>query len=99
SVWGKATMRNQGFKTSGIASVRVRLGHAGRDGSHVLTGGDLPGRRAGNDLGAPRSISDLTFASPLPRERPLQLVFDTWKAWPKPGAFQLSAAPTDLSIS
>jgi hypothetical protein len=29
----------------------------------------------------------------------LRLVFDTWKAWPKPAAFQLSRAPTDLAVA
>ncbi len=95
----QAAMRHERFNTSGVASARVRLVHAGREGSKVLAGGDLLGRRAGNDLGAPGSIADLTFASPLPDHRPLQLVFDTWKAWPKPAAFQLARAPTDLAVS
>jgi len=95
----QAAMRQERLNTSGVASARARLVHAGRDGSKVLAGGDLPGRRAGNDLGAPGSIADLTFTSPLPEQRPLQLVFDTWKAWPKPATFQLSRAPTDLTVS
>jgi hypothetical protein len=94
----QAAMRHERFNTSGVASARVRLVRAGRDGSKILAGGDLLGRRAGNDLGAPRSIADLTFTSPLRDRRPLQIVFDTWKAWPKPAAFQLAGAPTDLAV-
>src|SRR5207244_2037556 len=70
-----------------------------RGGSTVLTGGDLPGRRGGNDLGAPSSIAELSLTSPLPDRRPLQLVFDTWKAWPKPAIFQLTRAPADIGTS
>jgi len=95
----QAAMRHERFNTSGVASARVRLAHAGRDGSKILAGGDLLGRRAGNDLGAPGAIADLTFTSPLRGQNPLQLVFDTWKAWPKPAAFQLARAPTDLAVS
>lgn len=95
----QAAMREERFNTSGVASARVRLLHAGRDGSKVLAGGDLPGRRAGNDLGAPRSIAELVLASPLLGRRPLQLVFDTWKAWPRPAAFQFAGAPTDVTVS
>src|SRR6266849_1725039 len=95
----QAAMRHERFNTSGVASARVWLVHAGRDGSKVLAGGDLLGRQGRNDLGAPGSIADLTLTSPLPDRLPLQLVFDSWKAWPKPAAFQLSRAPTDLAVS
>jgi hypothetical protein len=92
----QAAMREERFNTWGVASARAGL-RAGREGSKVLAGGDLPGRRAGNDLGAPASIAQLALASPGPGLRPLQLVFDTWKAWPRPPAFQLAGAPTDLA--
>jgi hypothetical protein len=95
----QAAMREERFNTFGVASARVRLAQAGRAGSTILAGGDLPGRRGGNDLGAPRSLAELSLSSPLPDRRPLQLVFDPWKAWPKPAAFQLTRAPTDVGTS
>jgi len=95
----QAAMRAERFNTFGVASARARLAHADRGGSTVLTGGDLPGRRGGNDLGAPSSIAELSLTSPLPDRRPLQLVFDTWKAWPKPAIFQLTRAPADIGTS
>ncbi|MFL5312266.1 MAG: hypothetical protein ACJ79H_17680, partial [Myxococcales bacterium] len=95
----QAALRAERFNTFGVASARARLLHAGRAGSPILTAGDLPGRRGGNDLGAPRSIGELSLASPLPDRRPLQLVFDTWKAWPKPAAFQLTRAPVETRTS
>src|SRR2546425_2110373 len=95
----QAAMRAERFNTFGVASARARLAHAGRAASRILAGGDLPGRRGGNDLGAPRSIAELSLTSPLPDRRPLQLVFDTWKAWPKPAVFQLTRAPADIGTS
>jgi hypothetical protein len=94
----QAAMRAERFDTWGVASARARLVHAGRTGSWVLAGGDLPGRRGGNDLGAPRALAELALASPGPGHRPLQLVFDTWKAWPRPAPFALAGAPADLAV-
>jgi len=87
------------FNTLGVASARSRLVTAGGLRSSILAGGDLPGRRGGNDLAAPRSLAELSLASPLADRRPLQLVFDTWKAWPKPATFQLTRAPGDVGVS
>ena len=95
----QAALRAERFNTFGVASARARLVQAGRAGSTILAGGDLLGRRGGNDLGAPRSIVELSLTSPLPGRRPLQLVFDPWKAWPKPASFQLTRAPVDVGIS
>jgi hypothetical protein len=94
----QAAMRAEQFNTFGVASARARLVHAGRTGPTILTGGDLLGHRGGNDLGAPRSIAELSLTSPLPDRRPLQLVFDPWKAWPKPAAFQRTRAPVDIGV-
>ena len=91
----QAAMRAQGFNLSGVASARVRL-IAGREGSRVLSGGDLLGLRGGRDLGAHGSLANFALTSPLESERPLHLVFDTWKAWPKPAAFRRTRAPTDV---
>ena len=97
----QTAMRNQRFNTFGKAAVRVRLLHARHDEveSKILKGGDLPGLRGGNDLRTPRSMVDLTFDAPLPSERPMSIVFDTWKAWPKPPAYTLDGAPTDVNVS
>jgi len=95
----QAALCAEQFNTFGVASARARLLHAGRTGSTILAGGDLLGRRGGNDLGVPRSIAELSLTSPLPDRRPLQLVFDPWKAWPKPATFQLTRAPVDVGVS
>src|SRR2546428_3204225 len=94
----QTAMRSERFNTFGSASVRVRLLHARNDSSKVLAGGDLPGRKGGDDLGAPRSLRSLSLESPLGAERPMQLVFDTWKAWPRPAAYQLAGAPSDVGV-
>jgi hypothetical protein len=86
------------FNTHGVASVRVRL-EASRAGSTVLAGGDLLGRRGGNDFGAPRSLANLAIDVPATSQRPMRLVFDPWKAWPKPAPYQLSLGPADASVS
>lgn len=39
------------------------------------------------------------FAAPLPSERPMRLVFDAWKAWPRPAAYTRDGAPADVSVS
>jgi hypothetical protein len=44
-------------------------------------------------------MTNLTFQAPLPSQRPMSLVFDTWKAWPKPAQFTLDGAPTDVTVS
>src|SRR5262249_58653156 len=85
--------------TRGGAPGARGFGRARRDGSRVLAGGDLPGRRGGNDLGAPGALADLSVSVPGPAQRPLRLVFDPWKAWPKPAAFQFTGAPADVSAS
>ena len=86
------------FNTRGIAIARVALEHARHDTrSPILQGGDLPGLRGGGDLGHGRPLGDLHLQAPLPWQRPMQLVFDTWKAWPKPAAYTLTGAGADLS--
>ena len=94
----QVAMQAERFNTHGTAAVRVLL-DASRDGSKVLAGGDLLGRRRGNDLGAPRSLASLALQTPGRSQRPMRLVFDTWKAWPKPPAYQLSGGPTDVDVS
>jgi hypothetical protein len=88
------------FNTRGMAIARVALEHAHHDArSPILQGGALPGLRGGGDLGHGRAPGDFHLQAPLPSQRPMQLVFDTWKAWPKPAAYTLTGAGTDLSIS
>jgi len=94
-------MKREKFNTRGSAGVRITLVHARHDenASIILKGGDLLGNAGGNDLDHPASMTDFTFQAPLPSERPLQIVFDTWKAWPKPPALTLDGAPTNIAVS
>ena len=88
------------FNTRGVALARVFLAHARHDAqSTILQGGDLPGLRGGGDLGRGRLLGDLHLQAPLPSQRPMRLVFDTWKAWPKPGEYTLTGAGADVSTS
>lgn len=94
-------MRSQKFNTRGVASVRVTLQHARHDeqASSILKGGDLLGHKGGNDLDHSKGMTNYSFDAPLRSERPLQIVFDTWKAWPKPAAFTTDGAPTNVAVS
>jgi hypothetical protein len=47
----------------------------------------------------PEALAKLAFQAPLADERPMQIVFDTWKAWPKPAAATNTSAPTDVGTS
>src|SRR6185436_17454533 len=89
-----------GFNGNGLALARVTLVHA-RHGpaSQILKGGDLLGRRGGRDLAASRGLEDFRFQAPAASHRPMQLVFDTWKAWPKPSAWTFTSAGTDVGTS
>jgi hypothetical protein len=40
-----------------------------------------------------------SLQAPVPAKRPMQLVFDPWKAWPKPAPYTDSGAGTDVSTS
>jgi hypothetical protein len=92
-------MRAQRFNVNGKAMARVTLVHARHDEqfSPILKGGDLLGLKGGNDLDHPPSMTNLTFQAPLPRQRPMFLVFDTWKAWPKPPAYTRDGADTNVN--
>jgi hypothetical protein len=82
-------MRRERFNVNGVAMARATLVHARHDeiASPILKGGDLLGLKGGNDLDHPKSMTNFTFQAPLPSQRPMELVFDTWKAWPKPAAY------------
>jgi hypothetical protein len=94
-------MRLGKFNVHGKALARVTLVHARHDeiASPILKGGDLLGLKGGNDLDHPQSMTNFTFQAPLPSQRPMSLVFDTWKAWPKPAKYTFDGAPTDPSVS
>ena len=94
-----AAFRAMSFNTHGMAIVRVAVRSRPGAGSPILRGGDLPWLRPGEDPGAPRSLRDLEVAAPLSSHRPLQLVFDTWKAWPKPAAYTLHGGGTDVGTA
>jgi hypothetical protein len=94
-------VERQKFNVFGKAQARVTLVRARHDeqASPILKGGDLLGLRGGNDLDHPPSMTNLTFQAPLPSERSMQLVFDTWKAWPKPAAYTKDGASTDVGVA
>jgi hypothetical protein len=96
-----AALAHQQFNMNGKAAVRVTLVRATHDehASIILKGGDLLGNKGGNDLDHPKSMTNFTFETPLGSEKPMQLVFDTWKAWPKPAAYTTDGAPTNTSVS
>jgi hypothetical protein len=58
--------------------------------------------RAQVSLNAGRSVLLLpgfSLQAPLPQEPPLQLVFDPWKAWPRPAPYAVAGAGTDVATS
>lgn len=74
-----AAMKREGFNVQGKAEARVSVGPGSASGSPILNGGNL----LAADLGRPSSLANLVLQAPLKSERKMQLVFDTWKAWPK----------------
>lgn len=94
-------MGREKFNVHGKALARVTLVHARHDeqSSPILKGGDLLGLKGGNDLDHPPSMTNFTFQAPLPSQRPMSLVFDTWKAWPKPAQYTFDGAPSDPAVS
>jgi len=94
-------MRRERFNVHGKALARVTLIHARHDEQYspILKGGDLLGLKGGNDLDHPQSMTNFTFQAPLPSQRAMSLVFDTWKAWPKPAAYNTDNAPDSPSVT
>jgi Flp pilus assembly protein TadG len=93
----QAVFKQQKFNTFGKAQVRVTVGGKRAFDAIVLGGGDLVGARGRNDLGTPSILDKLAFSAPLASARPMQIVFDTWKAWPKPARFTLDGADTNVA--
>lgn len=92
-------LRAMGFNTHGVAVARVSLDAGQGAGARLLPGGDLPGFRGGNDFGAPRPLRSLVVQAPLPAQRPLRLVFDTWKAWARPAEYAAPGAGDGVETS
>ncbi len=94
-------MAREQFNVHGKATARVTLVHARHDeqASSILKGGDLLGRKGGNDLDHSKLMTNFTFQTPLPSEKPMQLVFDTWKAWPKPAQYTTDGGPSNVAVS
>ena len=92
-------MQFQRFNTFGKAEVRVTLGGHKPSDTIILGGGDLVGARGRgqNELGAPPSLLNLAFEAPFRTNSPMKLVFDTWKAWPKPSEYTLNGADTNVA--
>jgi len=86
------------FDVYGSASATVSLTHATHAGSIIMNGGDFAGHNgSGQDLGAPPLLANLSFNTPLNGERPLRLVYDSWKAWPKPAMYTTDGANGNLA--
>jgi hypothetical protein len=94
-----AAAKEQGFNLFGEAVATVSLTRAREAATVLLAGGDFVGLRDGASLSLPKGLAELSIHAPLATERPMKLVFDTWKAWPKPAQLTLSEAPTDTSVS
>lgn len=94
-----AALERQRFNVYGKAVARVALTGARAGRSPILPGGDLLGLRGGHDLAAPGSLTRFSALVPSSAERPMELVFDTWKAWPRPALYTLAGGPTDVGVS
>lgn len=92
-------LQAQGFNTHGAATATVSLSAKSPDKPILLAGGDFVGSRGGSSLSLPDALANLAFRAPLPGERPMSIVFDTWKAWPKPAEFTRTEARTDVTVS
>jgi hypothetical protein len=84
---GPAT-KSMGFNTHGVSLARVAL-EAAADRRSVIAGEVWPGS----------VLRRFHLQAPIESQRPMRLVFDTWKAWPKPAAYTSSDAGTDVRIS
>jgi hypothetical protein len=94
-----AALGTMSFNTHGVALARVALAAEEGAGRRLLPGGDLPGARGRRDLAAPRSLRSLALQAPLPTQRPLRLVFDPWKAWPRPAPYAPPGASATVATS
>lgn len=94
-----AVLQAQGFNTHGAATATVSVSAKTPDKPMLLAGGDFVGLRGGSSLSLPDALAKLAFRAPLEGERPMSIVFDTWKAWPKPSDFTRTEAHTDVSVS
>jgi hypothetical protein len=96
-----AEMARERFNVNGKATARVTLVHATHDerASSILKGGDLLGLKGGNDIDHSKLMTNFTFQTPLPSEKPMQLVFDTWKAWPKPAQYTTDGGPVNVAVA
>ena len=82
--------RTMGFNTHGLALARIALEANAAGRSAVVNRGEVP---------AAPPLRRFRLRAPLASQRPMQLVFDTWKAWPKPAAYTSSDAGTDVRIA
>ena len=87
------------FNTRGSASASVTLVRASHIGSKIMMGGNLLGDKGGDDLDHSELMQNLTFRSPVAGHNPMRLVFDTWKAWPKPAAYTSNGGKTNTAVS
>ncbi len=83
-----AAFRAMKLDTHGVALVRVSVDGRQPAASPIL--------RGGGDLEAPRSLRELSLQAPIASHRPLRLVFDAWKAWPRPAAHAPAGGGADI---
>ncbi len=102
--------RLEKFNTyEGTASVQLGAVHSG---SIILNGGDLgPHRSGGQDMAGGNVFDNLVLCTegmpaPCPAAissgNPMRLIYDSWKAWPKPALYTTdgaSGALTDPTVS
>ena len=77
-----------GFNSNGLALARVSLDANADRRSLVAGGGEVP---------ASPALRRFHLTAPLYSQEPMRLVFDTWKAWPKPAPYTFSSAGTAVN--
>jgi hypothetical protein len=101
NVLGRAVntaVRLQRFNVQCAADVRVRMARASHLGSDILTGGNFVGETGGRSLDHTPMMRNLWLEVPTGPSLPMRIVFDTWKAWPRPAQYALAGQPTDVRV-
>jgi hypothetical protein len=83
------------FNTNGAATSQVTLVRASHIGSQIFGGGEI---LKGVSMDHSAAMQNLTFTAPVKGANPMRLVFDTWKAWPKPAAFTRDGGKTNITV-
>ena len=84
------------FNTNGGADARVTLVRASHIGSQIFGGGEI---LKGVSMDHSAAMQNFSFTSPVSGANPMRLVFDTWKAWPKPRQFTTDGGKTNTNVN